>query len=151
MCITTHASASGALRVLVVNRSYIGPSEYIGRKWGRDAASVLATPRSLHAGWERGETIAHYRRELRAALDSTVAVAHWNGRVLTEPERAAMRAEMNRLFKLLVHRRELTLRCFCAPEACHGDEIAAVLLEELERWLMRAPRTGSIQEVALAA
>ena len=151
MCITTHVSASGAFRVLVVNRSYIGPSEYIGRKCGRDLASVLANPRSLHAGWGRGESIAHYRRELRAALDQTVAVAYWNGRVLTEPERVAMRAEMNRLFRLLVQRRELTLRCFCAPEACHGDEIAAVLLEELERWLMRAPRSGSLHVDSLAA
>jgi hypothetical protein len=151
MCITTHASASGAFRVLVVNRSYIGPSVYIGRKWSRDAGSVLANPRSLHAGLERGETIAHYRCELRAALDRTVAVAHWNGRVLTEPERAAMRAEMKRLFSLLSEQRELTLRCFCAPEACHGDEIAAVLLEELERWLMRASRSVSIQVESLAA
>jgi hypothetical protein len=151
MCITTHTSASGEFRILVVNRSYIGPSEYIGRRWGRDAASVLANPRSLHAGWGRGETIAHYRRELRAALDPTVAVAYWNGRVLTAHERKAMRAEMNRLFKLLVQHRELTLRCFCAPEACHGDEIAAVLLEELERWLMRSPRSGSVQVESLAA
>lgn len=151
MCTTTHASASGAFRVLVVNRSYIGPSVYIGRKWGRDAASVLANPRSLRAGWERGETIVHYRRELRAALDRTVAVAHWNGRVLTEPERAGMRAEMQRLFKLLIHQRELTLRCFCAPDACHGDEIAAVLLEELERWLMRVPLSVGTPAEALAA
>jgi hypothetical protein len=112
---------------------------------------VLANPRSLHAGWTRGESIAHYRRELRAALDESVAVSQWNGRPLTEPERAAMRTEMKRLFKLLIRRREVTLRCFCAPEACHGDEIAAVLLEELERWLMRVPRSRSVQVESLAA
>ena len=46
---------------------------------------------------------------------------------------------------------EMRRSCFCAPEACHGDEIAAVLLEELEGWLMRAPRTGGVQAESLAA
>jgi hypothetical protein len=149
MC-TTHVSKCGGFRVKVVNRDYIGPSEYIGRRFGRDGASVLANPRSLRAGWSRGETISHYRRELRAALDRTVAVAWWNGRQLTEGERAAMRSEIDRLFKLLCESGEVVLRCFCAPEKCHGDEIAAVLLEQLERWLLAVP-APAVVPAALAA
>ena len=139
MCVTTHRSKCGGFRVLVVNRTYIGPSEYIGRPFGRDAGSVLGNPRSLREGWERGETIMHYRRELRAALDRTVKDAWWNGRLLSEDERAAMRREMNRLFQLLSQRSEVVLRCFCAPAACHGDEIVKVLLETLERWRLAVP------------
>jgi len=131
MCTTLHTSRCGHFRVLVVNRTYIGPAEYIGRRYGSYRASVLANPRSLSAGYKRGETIMHYRRELRAALDRSVAQATWNGTVLTEAQRAAMRAEMNRLFRMLRGTGEVVLRCWCAPEACHGDEIAAVLLEAL--------------------
>lgn len=151
MCTTIHTSACGRYRVLVVNRTYIGPNVYIGRRWGRDAASVLANPRSLHAGWTREESIAHYRRELRAALDRTVAVAHWNGRVLTDTERTSIRTEMQRLSGLLSAQGELALRCFCAPQACHGDEIAAVLLEELERWPTRAALAPDVDTLAHAA
>lgn len=149
MC-TTHVSRCGGFRVQVVNRDYIGPSEYIGRRWRRDEASVLANPRSLRAGWGRSETLVHYRSELRAALDRTVAVAWWNGRQLAEAERAAMRSEVNRLFKILMEQGEVVLRCFCAPEHCHGDEIAAVLLEQLERWLLRVP-AAETEPAALAA
>lgn len=136
MCTTIHTSACGHFRVLVVNRTYIGPAEYIGRRYGRYSASVLANPRSLHAGYKRGETIMHYRRELRAALDRSVAQASWNGTVLTEAERAAIRGETNRLFRVLRSTGEVVLRCWCAPEACHGDEIAAVLLEALVTWVI---------------
>ena len=139
MCTTTHTSRCGSYRVLVVNQRYIGPSQYIGRKYGRDAASVLANPRSLRAGWDRGETLAHYRCELRATLDRTVTEAWWNGRLLSDAERTAIRAEMNRLFRLLLENGEVVLRCFCSPLACHGDEIAAVLLEVLQSWLLRLP------------
>lgn len=137
MC-NRHVSADGAYVVLVVRRGFDGPSEYIGRNFGGEPGSVLGNPRSLRDGWERGETLLHYERELRAALDRGVAVAHWNGRVLGEAERAAMRAEMNRLFRILVTRRVLALRCWCAPLACHGDVIARLLLEKLEEWHHRA-------------
>lgn len=146
MC-TVHRSRCGRFVVRVVNRTHIGASEYIGRTWGRDRASVLGNPRSLHAGWERGETLEHYRRELRTALDRTAARAYWNGRELTAGQRGAMRKEMNRLFKILRHTGELVLRCFCAPEACHGDEIAAVLLEAIDHWTaeaaLRAPELAA--------
>lgn len=152
MCTTnTHTSRCGGYRVVVVSRSYIGPSIYIGPQRGRDAASVLANPRSLHAGWTRGETLAHYRRELRAVLDHTVAVAHWDGRELSAADRAAKRAEMRRLFQLLTTQGEIVLRCFCAPQACHGDEIAAILLEELVPWLMRRPAATALSADAIAA
>jgi Domain of unknown function (DUF4326) len=149
MC-TKHTSKCGRYRVLVVNQHDIRRGEYIGRQWGRDAASVLANPRSLRAGWERGATLVHYRRELRAALDETVTEAWWNARRLEDGERAAMRAEMKRLFGLLCEEGEVVLRCFCAPQACHGDEIAAVLLEDLARWQLRDP-TPARMPAALAA
>lgn len=146
---TIHNSRCGRFVVRVVNRSYIGPSQYIGRSCGRDRASVLANPRSLRAGWARGETLVHYRRELRAALDRRVARACWNGRELGTDERQAMRQEMNRLFGLLSETGEVVLRCFCAPEACHGDEIAAVLLETLDdRTTARSSATPALARAA---
>lgn len=140
MC-TIHTSADGRFRVLVVKRGHAGAQTYIGRPFQGEPGSVLANPRSLRDGWERGETLVHYERELRAALDRGVAVATWNGRVLAAAERAAMRAEMNRLFRVLRERKELALRCFCAPFGCHGDVLARILLEKIEAAL--APRAAT--------
>lgn len=148
MC-TTHESADGRYRVLVVKRGYAGESTYIGRPFQGERGSVLANPRSLRDGWERGETLVHYERELRAALDRGVPVATWNGRVLGASEREAMRAEMNRLFLILRERRVLALRCFCAPLACHGDVIARLLLEKLETWLRAAPPAAKPRDSVL--
>ncbi|HEX8693671.1 MAG TPA: DUF4326 domain-containing protein [Longimicrobium sp.] len=148
MC-TTHTSADGQYRVLVVRRGYSGASTYIGRLFQGERGSVLANPRSLRDGWERGETLVHYERELRAALDRGVTVATWNGRVLGEGEREAMRAEMNRLFAALRERGVLALRCFCAPLACHGDVIARLLLEKLEAWLAGTHRPAAAPDPVL--
>lgn len=130
--LTTHASSDGRHRVLVVRRGYQGQNTYIGRRFAGEEASVLANPRSLRDGWDRGETLVHYDRELRAALARDGEIARWNGRVLRAEERDAMRAEMNRLFRVLHAQGTLALRCFCAPLACHGDVIARLLLERLE-------------------
>lgn len=132
MC-TVHASEDGRFRVLVVKAGFAGASEYIGRRFAGERGSPLANPRSLRAGWNRGETIAIYEPELRTALDRSAPVALWNGRRLRAAERDAMRREMNRLFVVLRSTGQVALRCFCAPLACHGDVIARLLLEAVER------------------
>jgi hypothetical protein len=132
MC-TVHASEDGRFRVLVVKAVFAGPSEYIGRRFAGQRGSSLANPRSLRAGWKRGETIARYEPELRTALDRGAPVALWDGRQLSMADREAMRREMNRLFVLLRSTGEVALRCFCAPLACHGDVIARLLLEAIQR------------------
>jgi hypothetical protein len=131
MC-TVHAYEDGHFRVLVVKSGFAGPSEYIGRPFAGERGSPLANPRSLRAGWNRGETIALYEPELRTALDRNAPVALWNGRRLSVAEREAMRREMNRLFVVLRSTGQVALRCFCAPLACHGDVIARLLLEAIE-------------------
>lgn len=148
---TTHESADGRYRVLVVKRGHARESTYIGRPFRGERGSVLANPRSLRDGWKRGETLVHYERELRAALDRGVLVATWNGRMLDTGERDAMRAEMNRLFLILRERRVLALRCFCAPLACHGDVIARLLLAKLEAWPRAAPPRDSVLDGLLSA
>lgn len=132
MC-TVHASEDGRFRVLVVKAGFAGAGEYIGRPFAGERGSPLANPRSLRAGWNRGETIALYEPELRTALDRSAPVALWNGRRLAAEERESMRREMNRLFMILRSMGQVALRCFCAPLACHGDVIARLLLEAVER------------------
>jgi ribA/ribD-fused uncharacterized protein len=135
---------SGAMaEIVVVNKANKGRNgaEYIGRGGRGVAASPLANPRRLGdpkpggGVWQRGETVDLYRHDLRKALDRSQPKAEWwDGahcmRPLTMAERAAMRAEMNRLYSLALRGR-LELDCFCAPERCHGDVIADLLREHL--------------------
>lgn len=120
---------------------------YIARAGRGLAGSPLANPRRLGdpkpggGVWERGETVEIYERELRAALDRTVAVAYWGydgdgrPRILAEAERERMRGEMNRLYRLVTAGRDVELDCFCkrhgAHVACHGDVIRKLLIEAL--------------------
>jgi hypothetical protein len=84
--------------------------EYVGRP------SPLGNPFVMRAESDRAEVIAMYREWLRAKL------AKKDKRVC---------AEMNRLWKRAREHGELTLVCWCAPRACHGDVIREVLLEKL--------------------
>lgn len=133
-----------AVEIEVVNRPRglkgTPGAEYIARGGRGVAGSPLANPRRLRdpkpggGVWERGETIALYERELRAALDleahPTCDGLSWGERPLTPTHRQAIRDEMNRLYRL-AKRGRLALDCFCAPHACHGDVIRAILLEKL--------------------
>lgn len=128
--------------VRVVNRHNKGRNGavYIGRGGKGIPGSPLANPRRLGdqkpsgGRWERGETIALYERDLRAALDPAVREARWwDGRrglyrTLTAVERAEIEAEVARL-RALALRGPLELDCFCTPLACHGDVIRRIVLE----------------------
>lgn len=142
---TTHSgpstilrSADGRRSVLVVRVGHprAARGEYLGRAGKGSTGSPLANPRRLGdrkpggGVWERGETLEHYRAELREVLDERVEVARWNGEPLTAGRRAAIRAEVARLRAKLERDEELVLVCFCAPQGCHADEVAAFILSE---------------------
>jgi hypothetical protein len=136
-------------KITVVDRRAKGSNGaiYIGRGGRGVAGSPLANPRRLNAPkpgggrWERGVTLVLYERELRAALDRTVAVTYWGEDddgtpwILTDVERERMRGEMNRLYKLVAAGGDVELDCFCkrhgANVACHGDVIRKLLIEAL--------------------
>jgi hypothetical protein len=137
--------------VIVVNvRNGFGGVEYLARGGKGVRGSVLANPRRIGdsdgAGgrWERGATVDLFGRDLRAALDRDVAEAFWwdgrhhEMRKLSDRERAAMRAEMNRLYRL-AKAGTLLIGCWCRDERhtgaansdrCHLDEVKAVLLSK---------------------
>jgi len=60
----------------------------------------------------RAEAVGRYRDWLRQEL----------------PRRGPVYREVVRLLRLYRQRGELTLVCWCAPEACHGDVLKKVLL-----------------------
>lgn len=48
-------------------------------------------------------------------------------------ESPAVRDAFDELVDTAKSQRELTLICWCAPKACHGDVLAALICEELHR------------------
>lgn len=103
------------LRIRVVNVRNLPPGaevEYLGREaWGWPA-SPLGNPFRPQAELARSAAIALYR--------------HWLKAHKSDPE---VRAELNRLYQKLTEQGELTLGCWCAPKACHTEEVAALLVE----------------------
>lgn len=89
---------------------------YIGRGNARIVQSPLANPFRLTATCSREQAIASYDEWLLqqlAARSSSVV------------------NEMNRLYEL-ARTGGLTLACYCAPLACHGDVIKRLLDNTLE-------------------
>jgi hypothetical protein len=76
---------------------------YIGRA-GRGQDGYFGNPFRLRSNEKRGETIEKYRK-------------HFYERLEIDPE-----------FKRRIHElKGKILGCFCKPDACHGDVIAAYL------------------------
>lgn len=133
---TTLRSTDGRRTVLVVRVGHprAARGEYLGRAGKGSAGSILANPRRIGdrkpggGVWERGETLAEYRAELRGVLDERVKVAFWNGVALAPTRRAEMRAEVARLRAKLEEEGELVLVCFCAPQPCHANDVAGFIL-----------------------
>jgi hypothetical protein len=85
--------------------------EYVGRP------SPLGNPFVIGRDGDRAAVITRYRQWLReriAAGDPLV------------------RGELERLARLARERGQLTLVCWCAPEACHAEAIREVLARMLE-------------------
>ena len=88
-------------------RSYRGPGVYVGRP------SPLGNPFEIGRDGTRDEVVEKYEPWLREAL-------------VNKPLVAAMFAM---LFDCLVYDGDLILICWCAPESCHADIIAKLLME----------------------
>lgn len=103
--------------IRVVNKHRTDEGEYIGR------GSPLGNPFSHLRGTRairvrsREEAVAMYREYLHAEI---------------KKGNTKITAELGRLYDILVSRGELTLKCFCAPRACHGNVIKEVLEACLE-------------------
>lgn len=95
------------LTVTVANRYKVKGGEYIGRP------SPLGNPFVIGADGTREEVIAKYAGWLDNAL--------CEGGVPQDREFSRLRAK-------LMDTGSLTLVCYCAPKACHGDIIKARLL-----------------------
>jgi hypothetical protein len=133
--------------IVVVNKPNKGRNGavYCARGGRGVKGSPLANPRRIGdpkpcgGVYARGETIDLYDAELGNALDTTtyptVEGLTWGDAPLTQGMRAAIRAEMNRLYTRALAGR-LELDCFCAPHRCHCECIATRLRARLAE---RAP------------
>jgi hypothetical protein len=91
------------MRTQVVNIRFSGYDVYIGRA-GQGKDGYFGNPFRLKANEQRSATIERYRK-------------YFENRMKTDPEFARRIQEL----------KGKTLGCFCKPEACHGDVIAAYL------------------------
>jgi hypothetical protein len=99
--------------------------QYIGRGCYGLVGSVLANHFKIGRDGTREEVIEKYRV--------------WLTDHLNKPGPSPIKEEMARLWTIhhnYGHRYPLTLFCWCAPERCHGDVIAAILLN------MKCPTCG---------
>ncbi len=105
------------------------------------APSPLANPRKVGSPkpgggvWGAGESVTIYEAELRAALDPRVQHAAWNGRVLREPEREAMRDAMEDIYETAATLGSVRVGCSCKQPGrvvpCHGDAVVRIAAEQL--------------------
>lgn len=99
------------MKITIKNRrTYKGPGEWICR--GR---SPLGNPFAMATESDREIVIGKYKKWLFDAFKSG------NQPVIRE---------MRRLYDLSKSQEEITLICWCAPKACHGD----VISETLKLW-----------------
>ena len=99
-------------------RSYRGDGVYVGREMRDIQGSVLGNPYKVkpHGPHERGASIELYRRWLWEHVRGGTGDVY---------------SELMRL-KILAEQGDLTLVCWCAPEACHAEVVRAAI-----EWLMR--------------
>lgn len=100
--------------ITVVNkRTHRGASEYIGRP------SPLGNPFAIGRDGSRDEVITKYRKWL---------ANHWFAYSAGKPN--AVQTELKRLITIYKIEGELTLSCWCAPAACHGDVLREAIIHE---------------------
>ena len=99
-------------------RTFRGAGIYVGRRMRDLQGSVLGNPYKVkpHGQYERNASIEMYRRWLWRHVRSGI------GDVYDEVMRLKSIAEQG----------DLTLVCWCAPEACHAEVIKAAI-----KWLKR--------------
>ena len=98
--------------ITVLNkRTYCGKGEYI------DRPSPLGNPFAIGRDGTRAEVIIKYREWL---------ADHWFSAGNTHPAKR----ELQRLIDLYEEHGKLTLVCWCAPLACHGDVISQAIIHE---------------------
>lgn len=90
---------------------YVGRGSPLGNPFGPPSSQAIYPVRS------KEEAIESYERWLHEQILSN------NKRVV---------GELARLAAILLRDRKLTLRCFCAPAACHAEVIKWVLLDLVE-------------------
>lgn len=110
--------------IKVVNHRITKIGEYIGRP------SPLGNPFTHLKGNTRAEIIVASREEAVKRYEEWL-VQH------IQQKTPQIIAELTRLYALLKKNGTLELRCWCAPQACHGDVLKRVLEQALERELAR--------------
>jgi Domain of unknown function (DUF4326) len=91
-------------------KTYKGKGEYIGRP------SPLGNPFGINDKIDRHTSIQLYYDYI------TICIKHKDSLIINE---------LDRLFKILVDKQELTLICFCKPKECHGDVIEQLLVNKI--------------------
>ena len=101
------------VKIEVVNiKTYKGKGEYIGRP------SALGNPFNVTKKTPRAESIKKYRVWLWEKFKSK------DTKVI---------AELERLLSICRKEKNLVLKCYCKPLACHGDIIKSCLLWRLSK------------------
>lgn len=95
-----------------VNCEYIGRPSPLGNPF-----SHLKGTKAQHLVKDRDEAVAKFEEYLRDRINKDLNITQ----------------EMKRLYKLWQTEGELTLVCWCAPKACHGDVIKKLLEEKKVR------------------
>lgn len=99
------------VRIRIANKKRGGQGEYVGRP------SPLGNPYPLEHEGEREQVVEQFARWLERRLEA--------GDV-------AVKAELNRLYRLALERGEVTLVCWCSPRRCHAEVIGRRLKAALE-------------------
>lgn len=106
--------------ITVVNQHTVGKEvgEYIGRP------SPLGNP----YGWQDGHPEALKVEDRETAI---ICYEMWiQSHLRTGTPRII--TELDRLASIAMQTGSLTLRCWCAPKACHGDVIKKVILQAIK-------------------
>lgn len=98
---------------------------YIGRKMPGLQASALGNPFKIGRDGSRDQCIERYERWLRAQYR----------------RKGKVKAELLRLALQYLKTGELVLVCWCAPERCHGEVIAAAIYKLIEAGAVQLKET----------
>jgi len=93
-------------------KMYSGKGEYIGR------GTPLGNPYRITDKRSRHVALSMYLQFIIDAImnEGFASIHHQE-----------ITSELNRLFEIILDKRELNLICHCAPKACHGDIIKHLL------------------------
>jgi len=91
---------------------------YIGRATGRHKESVLANHFVIGKHGDRATVIQSYKAWLLSSVKG---------------KNELVCGELNRIWRILVQGKDVTLGCWCCPDACHGDVIVALISSKLKK------------------